>query len=214
MKRLSLAILLGALLSICGVNGGFHSVSPANAQETVPETAPFGLKWGMSVADVERLGVKLDPQGSPSESFGPSYLATNVPKVLKDIAGIIVSFDYNGRLWRVSAVSENFENDAYGRAIRDRYQELGSLLNDRYGKGQEVNGAPSDDFFSQSNNFVYSLYRQERQLFTDWRITNTAIQLSVRAAGTSSAYYHLIYEYTPFKADVTKKAKQREKDAL
>jgi hypothetical protein len=58
--------------------------------------APFGLSWGMSKADAERNGIALTE--SPGATFGKSFSARNLPRVLTDTEQVVLSFGHDDRL--------------------------------------------------------------------------------------------------------------------
>jgi len=131
MRILKCVLVIGAIL--------FALVAGAAPQDK-ESVAPFGLEWGMSTAQVKGLGVDLAER--PEKEFGQTYTATKVPKILSDVALVVLSFGYDDKLWRIVAVSKNFDNDPYGSAVQSRYDELARLLGEKYGPGKQ--NQPSD----------------------------------------------------------------------
>jgi hypothetical protein len=78
----------------------------AHADETGSRAnpAPFGLRWGMSAADAKASGVKLSDFGE-KKTFGISYGATDLPKVLPDTELVALSFGFQDQLWRIMATA-------------------------------------------------------------------------------------------------------------
>src|SRR5271165_5653488 len=98
------------------------------------DPAPFGLKWGMSVADAGALGVKLSNLDD-KKNFGISYHATDLPKILPDADFVALSFGFEDKLWRITVIGRNTANDPYGNGVKARYSELVAALSDKYGRG-------------------------------------------------------------------------------
>src|SRR5258708_13700913 len=103
----------------------------ALAQAPVTD-APIGLIWGSSIAEVQARGIELkEVEGT---DFGKSYLASKMEKALADQSAALLSFGFNDNLWRVLITSRPFSDDPAGSAAVARYDELVSLLSEKYGK--------------------------------------------------------------------------------
>ena len=102
------------------------------------DPAPFGLKWGMSVADAKALGVMLsDPDGK--EKFGISYRATNIAqKYCLDSDLVALSFGFEDKLWRIVVIGQKMGSDPYGNGVKARYRELSTALSEKYGRGKST----------------------------------------------------------------------------
>ena len=91
---------------------------------------PLGLTWG-SADQVRALGADL--KDGPQSDFGVSYAATKLPRAVSDQEVAFVSFGYDDKLWRAMAISRPFSSDPSGTNIRVRYQELSTVLAEKYG---------------------------------------------------------------------------------
>jgi hypothetical protein len=180
--------------------------------QTANDVAPFGLSWGMSKADAERIGVTLT--SSTENGFGKSFSAQNLPRVLQDTEAVMLSFGHDDRLWRVAAASRVWSNDSYGTQASPRYDELVKLLTERYCPGKLIAQVPRNTFYSKPENFAYSIHMNERVQAVNWQMGGVRVQLSLRAARLQDLYYLLIYESVSL-ADAFRKAQRgREKEAL
>ena len=122
MKKNTLAFLLGPLL-----------VAPSLAIAD----APFGLTWGMSKAEVESLGVTL--LESSSEGSIAFYRTDELPIDLSNAEIYSLVIEEDRGLQKVTMVSDNIENDAYGDEGKRVYNRLKTALIDKYGE-------PDSDF--------------------------------------------------------------------
>ena len=68
---------------------------PARSQQ---DEAPFGLKWGASSEDVRAAGIDL--KEFADSTFGNTYAASKLTKVLADQETTFVSFGFSNKLWR------------------------------------------------------------------------------------------------------------------
>lgn len=173
------------------------------------QDAPFGLEWGMSIEEVEELGVTLSK--SEEGKYGTQYDATNLPKVLSDVRLVTLYFSA-GDLWRVSAVSDVFQNDPYGSSVKSRYEELRGLLEKKYGHGKRHHHV--GDLWDEADQFLMGIRSGRNWHYTNFKNGDVFVQINVSALGSSDGVYVLIYENQNMKKDVEKRRKASEKDAL
>lgn len=183
---------------------------PGLAQDSDKESAPFGLKWGMSSAAVRALGVDLkDEKGS---DFGVSFAATTLPKMLNDASAVYLAFGFDDRLWRVAAISRTFDNDPYGSAVLARYDELSRILAEKYGQGKQQHNL--DRMWSKPNEFLMGITTGQSRWYVDYESQAVFVQLGILARTMSSASWRLIYENKPLRAAFNAGKRTNEKGAL
>ena len=182
---------------------------PASAQQ-VP--APFGLTWLASAQEIETLGVKLTEV--TMADFGESYSATSLPKALSDLETVVLSFGYDDQLYRVGAISREFENDQYGIRVRERYEELRTALSRTYKAGTQRHVASTDSFFGKPDNFLYSLYKGEAYWYSLFSSSEADIELSLDATGSSDGYWRVIYTHRAAASTFAQGKSEKETDAL
>lgn len=119
--------LFGALLVAAWAAVSAGTV-PARAADPVP--APFGLTWGMPVADVKALGAGLNRFGSRRGL--ETYAAANLPGALTSASTTVLDF-HHGRLIKATAVMDGFGPDPGGELIRARFGGLVDILRAKYG---------------------------------------------------------------------------------
>lgn len=183
---------------------------PTHAQSPATD-GPIGLVWGSSSAEVQAKGVELkEIEGT---DFGKSYLASKMEKALADQSAALLSFGFNDKLWRVLITSRPFSEDPAGSAAVARYDELASLLSDKYGKGTQIHRL-GESIYAQSGYFVAGIRGGQSRWFTNFDTSNLFIQLGLTASDSSTATWRLIYENKIFRRDFEASKRSREKGTL
>ncbi len=172
-------------------------------------SAPFGLSWGATKAEVEKERIVLN--GHSDQSDGPSYLATNLPKTISDVVSVALYFGFSDRLYRIVALGRTYENDPYGSAVRTRYDELVKILQQKYGPGKASDFAAE---FYRDDKWTYGLMKNENWHYTDFERDGLLVQTSCRSVSMSDPYWLLIYENDAESAIADKARKQNEAGAL
>jgi len=179
----------------------------ANAEEP---NAPLGLRWGETTAEVKASGVTL--VAVPDRQYGSSFAATGLPAALADQDGAILSFDQDGHLWRLFIKGKGSDGDPTGYQVRRRYDELKSLLTEKYGRPHSVEKLGSS-LYSQDKYFVSGIEAGQISWFSDFETDNVYLQLGVRA-NLLTDFYIMIYEYKPLREGFRKAKKVEEKNSL
>jgi hypothetical protein len=96
------------------------------------EDGPFGLSWGMTKEQVEKLGVKLELS---STKMTVDVLTTEkLPKNVSIAEKYTLIFDRKHNFQKVIMVSKDIGNDPYGNEGKEKYAELKKSLIAKYGK--------------------------------------------------------------------------------
>jgi hypothetical protein len=173
---------------------------------------PFGLMWSMSADEVRKAGVQLGAV-SDNSNYGKSFTATGLSKVLSDVQSVVLSFGYNDKLWRVAAVGRPMGPDPSGSEIVARYEELASVLSDRYGHGIETD-VRDHEIWKETTQYVMSLREGRSFRYTVFHSSTLDVELSIRAEDGDHAFYLILFEYAPGAGEFKKDKKNHEKDAL
>lgn len=183
----------------------------AIAQPEQPE-APFGLKWGASQDDIKAMGIVLSNE--TDGSYGRQAEARKLPKIVNDAERVTLYFGHDNKLFRIVAISEEFQNDKAGYKAVARYSELKAALDERYGKGKETAFGGGGEYMRKRENFAYSLKSGDRFHYTNWSARGMSIELSVRSMDMTNTYWVLIYSANELEKAFEASKKRREKDAL
>ena len=97
------------------------SLTTAFAQEIAKAPPPFGLTWGMSQADVKRMGVLLECKQNEPFTF---CTTSSLPKNLSNVKYYILIFSADDKLVKTRYVSNDFTNDAFGREGKAEYERV------------------------------------------------------------------------------------------
>jgi len=160
--------------------------APAVAQET----APFGLRWGMTSAQAIAAGVQLV---EPSKYLsGLTFMTRSLPEGLKDTGWSSLDFNKEGKLWRVSTKSTPFASDPFGRLVRARIDEIVDAISEKNGEAQLVSVLPSTVKLAQPDRFAESLYLKQRVYGFSWLTKAMIIDITAESEDDKT-YYVLTY---------------------
>ncbi len=184
---------------------------PIDAYTQTAQDGPLGLTWGMSASETRARGIEL--ADIASSEYGKSYAATKLEKSVADQAGALLFFGYDDRLWRIVVNSRDFSNDPTGYAVLSRYQELSSVLSERYGSPSE-NHRLGDSIYSQQRYFLAGISGGNTKWFSNFDTPNTFVQLGLTATDGSTGKWRLIYENKQLRKDFDLARRQKEKGSL
>jgi len=180
MKIRKIVLVLLVLLSIGLLFG----------QEEVKEVKPFGLYEGMPLKDieiVEDLGdsfYEITPP-DPSTEFGQYYILLN-----KDLG-----------LCKVIAIKIE-ETNVYGTNVKSEYNKFKEMLTSNYGEPEtDYDFLLTDSIWDEPKDWLMSLEKKERILFSMWKVHQTSIGLEVNVYDyySQECIIKLSYEFSNFK---------------
>ena len=174
--------------------------------------APFGLTWGAGVDDVRKIGVELK-ENQDTKQFGVSFEASKLSKVLSDQKWTVLSFGFSDKLWRIIAVSNDFSNNPYGTAVKDRYQELVGILAEKYGKPSSVHNLGSS-IYSRPEYFLSGIQGGHSSWYSNFHTSELDVQLGIKATDRSTANWVLIFENKALRKTFESDRKEKEKGTL
>ncbi|MDN5434658.1 MAG: hypothetical protein L0G10_13515 [Acinetobacter sp.] len=174
MKRL---LLIGTLL--------FSGL--ANAE------APFGLKTGMSLAEVIKVSGVAEVLDKNYYSF------KNVPKPYKAFKDYLMLITPQNGLCKVLGWGKPITTNVYGDGIKDEFASLKESLTEKYGTPVgDYNFLRSGSIWKEPNDWTMGLYKEERTLVAAWEPNEENgvknIMLKARANGPNSGQVTLSYE--------------------
>lgn len=175
-------------------------------------SAPFGLTWEASPDDIRKAGVKLTPEPAV-KTYGMSFAAANLSKVLVDTDSVLLSFGYDDKLWHIATAGQVVGPDPSGSRIIVRYLDLAASLSAKYGRGVETD-IRDTEMWKNPNEYVMSLKQGRAYRYTTYKTNDLEIQLSIRAADADNAFYVILFSYLQGEGEFNTAKKAHEKDAL
>lgn len=95
------------------------------------DDAMFGLRWGMTVAEVKSAGVALTKTSGDRNL--ELYKTLSVPRNVSDFESYQMIFA-DGKLAKIVGFSKDISNDPSGSSGKERFETLRSALEKKYGK--------------------------------------------------------------------------------
>ena len=95
------------------------------------DEALFGLRWGMTPAQVQAFGVTLI--NTENDRGLDLYKTTSLPKNVSDAESYSLTF-FNGRLVKLWVVTKNITGDPTGAKGKERFGAFRSALAAKYGE--------------------------------------------------------------------------------
>lgn len=106
---------------------------------------------------------------------------------------------------KVWGIGKDHDNDRYGANVREAYDRLKAILNEKYGASQEYSYIKSGALWDKPEDWVMSVKENERTMVSYWIMPDKhavegikSISLEVKAFSSSSAYLDLTYEFENF----------------
>jgi hypothetical protein len=118
-------------------------------------SAPFGLKWGMQVADLKAAGIEIH---STTKTGNLTVVtAEQVPDEFSDTYLVSMLFDRDLGLVKVRWTGKDIEDDPTGRQGRATYAEMKKFVADKYGKPTDETLVVGARLFDQEDEFYQCL---------------------------------------------------------
>lgn len=199
------AALLAALIA-------FSAMAPAGrAAPKWPGALPYGLDWGMSLAQVIETGIRLE-YAEVQGRFGHEYLAFDLPPWLGDEGQVFLYFGFDDRLWRIAVHSKGYSDEGTGTALFKRYDELKAMLDASFGPGEEVREL-HHSAVSEPRRTVGTIQLGVSWVFTEYQSATEQVQLGLRARNLWTGYTALYIKNLEMEPKVLADA-EAYKDAL
>ncbi|MEB6679903.1 hypothetical protein [Acinetobacter lwoffii] len=166
--------------------------------------APFGLKVGMSLAEVKKVS-------GPAEVLEKNYYSfKNVPIPYKGFKDYLMVITPKSGLCKVLGFGNPITTSVYGDGVKAEFSTLKESLIKKYGKPiGDYDFLRAGSIWKNPNEWMMSLYREERILTAAWEpkedngVEN--IMLKARATGRSTGVITLSYELSNNEACLAEK---------
>jgi len=146
-----------------------------------------------------------------STDFGESYVVSSLPKELADQYYTVLSFGYDDRLIRITAIGRSLPDDIAGSQVQVRYAELQDLLRKKYGPGKAE--AHVDSAYEGSR-WASGLQAKRNWMHTVFTQGDLKIELSVFSPGAPNTQWRIIFEYVPEIQRLERRRQEKEEKAL
>lgn len=178
-------------------------------------TAPFGLLWGESYEETLSSGVILTR--TEEKDYVNSFIATQLPKPIKDIRYVVITFGEENKLWRIISYGNFIKDKADASLILREYYRFYDLLNKKYGHAAQVfipkitqitktidlgHGKTKEEIENKEEpignpDFLAQLQSGDADLYASFYNQEVGAVLSVNVDGNGNSY--LILEYKNLK---------------
>jgi hypothetical protein len=163
-----------------------------------PPATPFGLRMGLSVAELRRLGA------TPTQSPGVYQMRT-VPEPHRAFETYLVVASRVAGLCNIRAVGENITSNNFGEQLEGEFERLENALRSKYGAGRRFDMLRSGSLWDEPRDWMMGLLRKDRTLETYWLPDSATlpedlagINLEAHALSSTEGYVSLAYELTNF----------------
>lgn len=157
------------------------SLGLGTGQAFADDDAPFGLRWGESVAEARAKGLE-GPQSEDSASL--TTIATQTLAGQPEATEMArLTFERRSGLQRVLWVSKTFDKDAAGEKGMALYRQMKQNLSETYGDPKTSDEEIAPDASDQAKTFWNCLALDGCAVFvTVWRTPDTDVKM--RLVGT------------------------------
>jgi hypothetical protein len=176
---------------------------PAPAVEAPPASAPaasteqeppFGLKWGMKLADVTAMGVKVN-----SSSQSGNLTVVNIkemPGAFPDTGVVNMLFDRQRGLVKVRWISATIADDPIGTHGRAKYVEMKKAVAEKRGNPTDETNVVGARLFDQEDEFYQCLAYDGCGVWSSlWeQKPSGGVLLSIEGTGPGKGYVQVDYE--------------------
>ncbi|MBB1488632.1 hypothetical protein [Oceanospirillum sediminis] len=165
-----------------------------SAAEPFPE--PFGLNWGMTESQLKKSGFK---SASPAGKFNV-LTSVSTPKAWSR-ADTYMAVTYRKKLVKVIAHSRAFTSDIYGRDGKALYNQVKSLLIQKYGEPKRSHERTGLALYDDADEFYQCLkYSGCGNYISLFEYQNGYISVQLEGTGRGKGYLSVAYESPAFYA--------------
>lgn len=177
--------------------------------------APFGLLWGETYEETLSSGVILTR--TEEKDYVNSFIATQLPKPLKDMRYVVVTFGEANKLWRMISYGQFIKDTPDAALVLKEYKRFYDMLSQKYGNAEQIftpyvrqvtktidlgHGKTKEEIEHIKEpignpNFLEQLQSGNADLYASFYNDEVGAALSVNVDGSGNSY--LILEYKNLK---------------
>lgn len=195
---------------------GLFLASAAIAEEA---SAPFGLQWGASAEEVEKI-VGASPDDKLLWGRVQSFDVALAPLTPPNTRTILLAVDPELGLGRIIWISEEISNDAFGSAGKRNFNEIKTILTEKYGNPESAMEKTGVTLWKDRDEFYQCLAHDGCGLwFALWKTVEPAMKISLKIQGVrrGEGFIVLTYEgpnWSEIVAKVNSSENKAKKDAF
>ncbi|MBR7782677.1 hypothetical protein [Undibacterium luofuense] len=165
----------------------------SNASEE--KDAMFGLKWGMTKNDFEKLGIAIVLKKKQENLT--IYKSSSVPKPLSGFSEYSYVFS-DEKLVKIVATGDTIFDDAFGEKGKERFSNLHDALTQKYGEQETGTKTVGLKLYKESDEFYECLRYQGCGMWTAIFKTNSkSIVLDLVGVARGKGYVNIMVEAVP-----------------
>ena len=192
------------------------AIQPAAAPDLLPTgTGPFGFESGISAEIIEKMTGETPRLIKESENL---YFLDKAPKPNDAFEqyGLVISPTVG--LCVIRAIGKSIQTNDFGHQLQSSYDSMRDALTAIYGKPKIYDFLMPGSIWKDSNDWMTSLYKQDRTLAAEWKgpgIKNdiSSIAIDARAASRDKGYFVVQYDFNN-KPECTAELKKQKNDSL
>lgn len=167
------------------------------------------------------MGDPLEKFQNPEEIKPSIYTVNDVPQKFSLFEQYMLYCHPATGLAAIRGISFTFKNDAYGFNVREKFKELKTIIDKKYGKSKTYDFLAHGSMWKESKEWAMAISINQRHYSAIWNITTGAslsdnikeITISAKATSSESTYITIHYEYNVFEK-YKETVKNAESDSL
>lgn len=178
------------------------AAAPASAQSQAaqPPATPFGLRMGMTLAELGRF----HPEARRTPGV---YIIDGAPAGQPEFVDYMIVVTPRQGLCKVVATGQPLRTSGSGDEVRARFDQLKHLLAGKYGDGNQIDELKGDSPYTSDRDWMEALRQHDRTYRTTWSLRDgdplpsnlVYVELDAHAGTTAeTGLVDLTYEFTNF----------------
>jgi hypothetical protein len=158
-------------------------------------SGPFGIDFGMSLEQVRQIS-RTTP-----ENIGDDWYVITPPNTHELFEAYAVQIHPTYGVYFIKAISRNISTNGHGTELIARFNNLVSSIERTYGNYLKRDRLNSESIFTESQYFMYTLSRGDRELVVFWhrdegsRMPEDILEIIVYAEAENSFTGNIYIEY-------------------
>jgi hypothetical protein len=158
-------------------------------------SGPFGIDFGMSLEQLRRISRAVP------ENIGDDWYIITPPNTHELFEAYAVQIHPTYGVYFIKAISRDIRTNEHGTELINRFNNLVTNIERTYGKYKRRDILNSESLFKDSQYFMYTLSRGDRELIAFWhrdegsRLPADISEIIVAAQAEYSSRGNIVIEY-------------------